>query len=91
MVIRILILEGIGQALNPGLDLFKTCDEGPELVVRHMILTFELYVYRALSMLRSLGAQSALNQLHEDRKAMMEKESDIEGMTRGDEMDVTGG
>jgi len=42
--------------------------------------------YRALPMLRSLGAQSALNQLHEERKAVMGKEPDIEKMTWGDRL-----
>ena len=51
-----------------------------------MMLTFELCVYRALPMLRSLGAQSAMSQLHEERKAMMGKESDVEGITWGDKL-----
>jgi len=37
VVISILLLEGIGRALDPGLDLFKTCVEAPtitELFVR---------------------------------------------------------
>jgi len=50
-----------------------------------MMLTLELCVYRALPMLRSLG-QSAMNQLHEERKAMLWKEPDIGGMTWGDKM-----
>ena len=37
-------------------------------------------------MLRSLGAQSAMNQLHEERKAMMRQEPDIEGVAWGDKM-----
>ncbi|RPB23517.1 ABC1-domain-containing protein [Terfezia boudieri ATCC MYA-4762] len=64
VVISILLLEGIGRALEPGLDLFKT----------------------ALPMLRSLGAQSAMNQLHEERKARMGKKTDSGGMSWGDRM-----